>query len=87
MRKPRKNCAPVGKVPILRPHLIDRGAVSDLCDEHQLLPTLFDLLQKPFFEGARQPSSARTDLVRASTSARSQPSATSSSARTKSSPN
>src|SRR5947208_3257810 len=51
MRKPRKNYTPVEKVAILRRHLIDRVPVSDLCDEHQLSPTLFYLWQKQFFEG------------------------------------
>lgn len=50
MRKPRKNYTPVEKVSILRRHLIDRVPVSDLCDEHQLAPTLFYLWQKQFFE-------------------------------------
>ena len=50
MRKPRKNYTPVEKVAILRRHLIDHVPVSDLCDEHQLSPTLFDLWQKQFFE-------------------------------------
>ena len=51
MRKTRKNYTPVEKVAILRRHLIDRVPVSDLCDEHQLSPTLFYLWQKQFFEG------------------------------------
>ena len=34
----------------LRRHLIDRVAVSDLCDEYQLQPTLFYAWQKLFFE-------------------------------------
>jgi transposase len=50
MRKPRKNYTPVEKVAILRRHLIDRMPVSDLCDEHQLSPTLFYLWQGQFFE-------------------------------------
>jgi transposase len=50
MRKPRKNYTPSEKVAILRRHLIDRMPVSDLCDEHQLSPTLFYLWQKQFFE-------------------------------------
>jgi transposase len=50
MRKSRKNHTPVEKVAILRRHLIDRVPVSDLCDEHQLSPTLFYLCQKQFFE-------------------------------------
>src|SRR5262249_5583800 len=50
MRKPRKNYTPVEKVAILRRHLIDHVPVADLCDEHQLSPTLFYLWQKQFFE-------------------------------------
>ena len=50
MRKPRKNYTAVEKVAILRRHLIDHVPVSDLCDEHQLSPTLFYLWQKTFFE-------------------------------------
>ena len=50
MRKPRKNYTPVDKVAILRRHLIDHVPVFDLCDEHQLSPTLFYLWQKQFFE-------------------------------------
>ncbi len=50
MRKPRKNYTPPEKVAILRRHLIDRVAVSDLCDEYQLQPTVFYAWQKLFFE-------------------------------------
>jgi transposase-like protein len=50
MRKPRKNYTPSEKVAILRRHLLDRVPVSDLCDGHQLSPTLFYLWQKQFFE-------------------------------------
>ena len=50
MRKPRKNYTPVEKVAILRRHRLDHVPVSDLCDEHQLAPTLFYLWQKKFFE-------------------------------------
>ena len=50
MRKPRKSYTPVEKVAILRRHLIDHVPVSDLCDEHQLSPTLFYQWQKQFFE-------------------------------------
>ena len=50
MRKARKNYTPQEKVAILRRHLIDQVAVSDLCDEYQLQPTLFYAWQKLFFE-------------------------------------
>ena len=50
MRKPRKNYTPAEKVAILRRHLIDKVPVSDLCDEHQLQPTVFYAWQRTFFE-------------------------------------
>jgi len=50
MRKKRHNYTPEEKVSILRRHLVERVAVSDLCDEHQLQPTTFYLWQKQFFE-------------------------------------
>ena len=50
MRKPRKNYTLTEKVAILRRHLIDKVPVSDLCDEHQLSPTLFYTWQKQFFD-------------------------------------
>jgi len=50
MRKRRKNYSPSEKVAILRRHLIDKVAVSDLCDELQLQPTQFYSWQKQFFE-------------------------------------
>jgi transposase-like protein len=50
MRKPRKSYTPAEKVTILRRHLIEKVPISDLCDQHQLSPTLFYLWQKQFFE-------------------------------------
>ena len=50
MRKKRHNYTPEEKVSILRRHLVERVAVSDLCDEYQLQPTTFYLWQKQFFE-------------------------------------
>lgn len=38
------------KVAILREHLIDRTPVSDVCDKHNLRPTVFYRWQKQFFE-------------------------------------
>jgi putative transposase len=64
MRKPRKNSTPVEKVASLRRHRIDHVPVSDLCDEHQLSPTVFYLWQKPFFENgpaAFEPKNAKPD--------------------------
>ena len=50
MKKKRKNYTPQEKVIILKKHLIDRIPVSDLCDQHNLQPTVFYSWQKKFFE-------------------------------------
>jgi transposase-like protein len=50
MRKKRHNYTPEEKVSILRRHLVEHTAVSDLCDEYQLQPTIFYSWQKQFFE-------------------------------------
>jgi transposase-like protein len=50
MRKKRHNYTPEEKVSILRRHLVEHVPVSDLCDKHQLQPTIFYLWQKQFFE-------------------------------------
>jgi transposase-like protein len=49
-RKQRKNYSAKEKVAILRRHLLDHVAVSDLCDEYKLQPTVFYRWQKEFFE-------------------------------------
>ena len=51
MIKKRKNYSPEQKVEILKKHLVDKVAVSDLCDQHGLHPTVFYRWQKAFFEG------------------------------------
>jgi transposase len=50
MRKARKQYTPTEKVAILKRHLVDDVAVSDLCDEYKLHPTVFYNWQKLFFE-------------------------------------
>jgi transposase-like protein len=50
MRKKRYNYSPEEKVSILRRHLVEHVAVSDLCDEYQLQPRIFHAWQKQFFE-------------------------------------
>jgi transposase-like protein len=49
-RKPRKQYAPQEKVAILREHLLEGKPVSEVCQEHQLQPTVFYGWQKAFFE-------------------------------------
>jgi transposase len=50
MNKPRRYFADHEKVAILKRHLIDKVAVSDLCDELQLYPNQFYDWLKKFFE-------------------------------------
>ena len=50
MRKERKHYTAEEKVAILRLHLLEKMAVSDLCDQHGIHPTLFYRWQKEFFE-------------------------------------
>ena len=50
MSRERKNYTPEEKVAILKRHLVEKVAVSDLCDELGLNPTVFYGWQKQFFE-------------------------------------
>jgi transposase len=50
MRKERKHYTAEEKVAVLRRHLLDKVAVSDLCEELGLQPTVFYRWQKEFFE-------------------------------------
>ncbi len=50
MKRKRRRFSGEEKVSILRRHLVDRAAVSDLCEEHGISPTLFYQWQKRFFE-------------------------------------
>jgi len=49
-KKQRKNYTPQEKVKILRRHLLDKAAVSDLCEEYHLNPAVFYRWLKEFFE-------------------------------------
>ena len=50
MTQRRKHYSSEEKVSILRRHLLEHVAVSDLCDELGLAPTVFYRWQKEFFE-------------------------------------
>ena len=54
MKQKRKQYTPEEKVAILRRHLVDKVSVSDLCEEHNLQPTVFYRWQKAFFENGAQ---------------------------------
>jgi transposase-like protein len=49
-QKARRQFAPEEKATILRRHLVDKVAVSDLCDEYAIQPTHFYLWQRQAFE-------------------------------------
>ncbi len=50
MTKERRKHSAEDKVLILKRHLVERVAVSDLCDEYGLNPNVFYRWQKEFFE-------------------------------------
>lgn len=50
MDKKRTIYTPEQKVSILKKHLVDGAAISDICDETGLHPTVFYRWQKAFFE-------------------------------------
>jgi transposase len=51
VRKQRKTDTPEEKVGMIRKHLLEGVAVSDLCDAYGLHPTVYYRWQKEFFEG------------------------------------
>jgi transposase-like protein len=61
MSKRRRKFTPEEKVAILRRHLLEHVAVSDLCDEHQLNPNVFYRWQKEFFENGAAAFQRRSD--------------------------
>jgi transposase InsO family protein/transposase-like protein len=50
LKKERHNYTPQEKVTILRKHLIEKQPVSEICDKHNLQPTVFQRWMKEFFE-------------------------------------
>lgn len=50
MSKERRHFSPEEKVTILREHLLEDKPISEVCEKHQIQPTLFYLWQKTFFE-------------------------------------
>jgi transposase-like protein len=52
MGKSRRHFSAAEKAAIVKRHLIDRVAVSDLCDEYGLQPTQIYTWQKQLFENA-----------------------------------
>ena len=53
-KKARRNFTPEQKIAILREHFIDKIAISELCEKHNMQPTLFYRWQKTMFENGPQ---------------------------------
>ena len=51
MKSKPKRYTPEQKVALLREHLLDQKAVSEVCRDHGLHPNVFYRWQKEFFEG------------------------------------
>lgn len=49
-KKKRRYLSPEQKVAILREHLVERRPVSEVCEEHELQPSVFYDWQRRFFE-------------------------------------
>jgi transposase-like protein len=50
MNKPRRHFSGPDKVAILKRHLLEKVAISDLCDEFDIYPGQFHTWLKEFFE-------------------------------------
>lgn len=46
----RRHFTPEQKMAIVKQHLVDRVPISNLCDQHHILPTQFYQWQKQLFE-------------------------------------
>ena len=46
----RRQFSPEQKIKILREHLLDKTAISAVCEKHRITPTQFYQWQKTFFE-------------------------------------
>lgn len=54
MKTERRNFTAMEKVGILREHLLEKMAVSEVCEKHRLQPTVFYRWQKQFFENGEK---------------------------------
>ena len=72
-KKTRKRLTAEEQVAILRLHLLEHVAISDLCDRHGIHPTMFYRWQKEFFENGaaaleprpRRPTDAKDQRIAA----------------------
>ena len=64
MARARRQLSASEKVAILSRHLLEKTPVSDLCDEHELNPTVFYRWQKEFFKNGEAAFQRRGDGLR-----------------------
>lgn len=64
MGKHRKHYIPEEKVAIIRPHLVEKVLVSDLCQEQKLQPRVFYRWLKEFFENGTAASRKESEGAR-----------------------
>jgi transposase-like protein len=66
MTKKRRCYTPEEKVRILKQHLLEKVAVSEICDQYGLQPTVFYRWQRQFFErgAAAFESQEKREVVR-----------------------
>ena len=50
------------KVAIIREHLLENKAISDLCDEHHIHPSVYYRWQKQFFEQGEKAFAPNTEI-------------------------
>ena len=62
-RKKQKQYQPAEKVSIIREHLLDKTAVSDLCDKYGIHPSVYYRWQKQFFEGGERAFASTTEAA------------------------
>jgi len=51
-RRPRRHLSPDQKAALLRRHLVDKVPVSDICNEHELQPSVFYHWLRQLFDNA-----------------------------------
>lgn len=64
-KRDRRNFTAEQKATILRRHLVDKVAVSDLCEEYKIQPSMFYQWQRQALENLEQAISAKGERGRA----------------------
>ena len=70
MSQQRRRYSGQEKVRILREHLIEKKAISDVCERHGLNPNLFYRWQKEFFDNGAAAFERRSDAPQRKQAAR-----------------